>query len=75
VGGLAVHVNEQLEVSTSAAVAAVMPPLAAPNWLIVYTVFTPGVALPMASMGGVEVLVMLLDETNVALADVDTPKL
>jgi hypothetical protein len=69
-----VHVKAQLAVSTSDAVAAVTPPLAAPNWLMVYTVFTPGALLPTERMGGVEVLVMLLDETNVALADVETPR-
>ena len=69
------QVREQLAVSTREAVEAVRPPLAAPNWLIVYTVFAPGVVLATASMGGVEVLATLLDATAVALADVETPKL
>jgi hypothetical protein len=38
-------------------------------------VFVPGAVLPTESTGGVDVLVMLLDETKVALADVETPKL
>jgi hypothetical protein len=75
VGGLAVHVKVQLAVSTSEAVEADRPPLAAPNWVMVYTVFAPGAVLPAESTGGVEVLVTLLDETKVALADVETPKL
>ena len=74
VGGDAVQVREQLAVSTSEAVPAVRPPLAAPNWVIVYTVFAPELVLATERTGGVEVLVMLLDETNVALADVETPR-
>jgi hypothetical protein len=74
VGGLAVQVKVQPAVSTSDAVEAVIPPFAAPNWVMVYTVFAPGLVLPAESVGGVDVLVMLLEEATVALADVETPK-
>jgi hypothetical protein len=72
--GVAVQVKEQLAVSVKVDVEPVMPPLAAPNWVMVNTVLAPGVVLPAESMGGVEVLVTLLDEAEVALTDVETPK-